>query len=157
VNGGTENGTPIQAWPCNGGGAQQWEWRADGTIRLKAGGRCLDVQGAGTANQTPLQLYDCNGGAWQKWGRPPHPPAKATVTGAAAAARATTKGRACQVPDLKTLTLKQARRHLAAAGCDLGKVKRHGRARHGGGKVTHQTATPARQFPAGHRVGVTLS
>jgi hypothetical protein len=32
VDNGTANGTEIQLWYCNGGGAQRWDWLADGMI-----------------------------------------------------------------------------------------------------------------------------
>ncbi len=86
---GTANGTPLQLWDCNGGGAQKWtdtgtngtavqlwncqsyaadqHWVHQGDTSLRTLGRCLDATGNGTANGTPLQLWDCNGGGAQKW------------------------------------------------------------------------------------------
>ncbi|SBT40255.1 glycoside hydrolase family 16 protein [Micromonospora auratinigra] len=61
----TANGTPIQLWTCNGTGAQQWSWPADGSVR--ALGKCLDVAAGSTANGAKVQLYDCNGTGAQKW------------------------------------------------------------------------------------------
>ncbi len=62
---GTDDGTQIQEWWCNGTGAQSY--RLDGagngmfTIVNTNANRCVDVQARGTANGTKIQLYDCNG------------------------------------------------------------------------------------------------
>jgi hypothetical protein len=61
----TNNGTPVQIYPCNGTAAQRWTVSSDGTLR--ALGKCMDVQGGGTADATPVQLYDCNGSGAQQW------------------------------------------------------------------------------------------
>lgn len=59
------NGTPLQLHYCTGNAAQQWDVRADGTIR--ALGKCMDVRAGGTDSGTPVQLYDCNGTGAQRW------------------------------------------------------------------------------------------
>jgi hypothetical protein len=59
------NGTAVQLWDCNGTGAQQWTWAADGSVR--ALGKCLDVPSGSTANGAKLQLWDCNGSGAQRW------------------------------------------------------------------------------------------
>jgi glucosylceramidase len=59
------NGTQVQLWDCNGTGAQQWTFGADGTVR--ALGKCLDVRDNGTANGTRVQIWDCSGAANQRW------------------------------------------------------------------------------------------
>ncbi|WP_194893200.1 ricin-type beta-trefoil lectin domain protein [Catenulispora pinisilvae] len=56
---------PIQAYACNGTGAQAWTALPDGTIR--ATGRCLDVQGGQTGDGTLVQLYDCDNTGAQSW------------------------------------------------------------------------------------------
>ncbi|MGW2255613.1 ricin-type beta-trefoil lectin domain protein [Kitasatospora sp. NPDC001660] len=58
------NGTAVQLWDCNGGGAQAWT-RSNGT--LTHNGKCLDVTGGATVNGTPVELWDCNAGANQQW------------------------------------------------------------------------------------------
>jgi len=63
VDGGTANGTRVQLWSCNGGAAQQWSARDDGSV--SALGRCLDA--AGTANGAAVQVFDCDGTAAQRW------------------------------------------------------------------------------------------
>ena len=63
VDGGTANGTRVQLWSCNGGAAQQWSARDDGSV--SALGRCLDA--AGTANGAAVQVFDCNGTAARRW------------------------------------------------------------------------------------------
>ncbi|MDX2401628.1 ricin-type beta-trefoil lectin domain protein [Streptomyces microflavus] len=60
------NGAAVQLYDCNGTGAQQWDVRADGTVR--ALGKCLDVKDGATAGGTVVQLWDCNGSAAQRWG-----------------------------------------------------------------------------------------
>ena len=62
---GTENGTPIQLYSCNGSDAQ-W-WTVDGTGAVRALGKCLDVPGGSTADGAQLQLWDCNGTGAQVW------------------------------------------------------------------------------------------
>lgn len=63
---GTNDGTAIQIWMCNGTSAQSWTWNSsDGTLRVL--GKCMDVTGGGTANGTQIQLWDCNGTAAQEW------------------------------------------------------------------------------------------
>lgn len=64
-NSNTASGTPLQLWGCNGTGAQQVTFVADGTLRVL--GKCLDVTQSGTANGTQVQLWDCNGTAAQQW------------------------------------------------------------------------------------------
>ncbi|RPE27674.1 arabinofuranosidase catalytic domain-containing protein [Kitasatospora cineracea] len=64
---GTANGTPLQLWDCNGGGAQKWTQQADGSLLNPQSGRCLDDPNGNTANGTRLQLWDCNGSAAQKF------------------------------------------------------------------------------------------
>ncbi|GAA4835853.1 arabinofuranosidase catalytic domain-containing protein [Kitasatospora terrestris] len=64
---GTANGTPLQLWDCNGGGAQKWIQQADGSLLNPQSGRCLDDPNGNTANGTRLQLWDCNGAGAQKF------------------------------------------------------------------------------------------
>ncbi|GAB2741428.1 ricin-type beta-trefoil lectin domain protein [Kitasatospora kifunensis] len=66
VSGGnTTNGTPLQAYQCNGTPAQQWTVGTDGTLR--ALGKCMDVYGGLTNQNVAVQLYDCNGSGAQQW------------------------------------------------------------------------------------------
>ncbi|MFF4341174.1 arabinofuranosidase catalytic domain-containing protein [Kitasatospora sp. NPDC001540] len=64
---GTANGTPLQLWDCNGGGAQKWVQQGDGSLLNPQSGRCVDAPSGNTANGTRLQLWDCNGSAAQKF------------------------------------------------------------------------------------------
>ncbi|MER6776003.1 ricin-type beta-trefoil lectin domain protein [Streptomyces sp. NPDC000656] len=67
-NGRTTDGNKIQAWDCNminGGEAQKFEIRADGTIRVA--GKCIDAAYAGTTNGTLIWLYPCNGSYGQQF------------------------------------------------------------------------------------------
>jgi Ricin-type beta-trefoil lectin domain-like len=63
----TTDGTKIENWQCNGGGAQVWQLRADSSLYNPNSGKCADVTGAGTANNTLVQLYTCNGTNAQVW------------------------------------------------------------------------------------------
>jgi hypothetical protein len=148
VGGGTEDGTPIQVWPCNGNSQQQWTWGPDGTIRSIPSGRCLDVVGGDNANGAPLQLWDCNGAPWQRFVRPFRPPTNAQVAEAPS----------CVVPKLRHLTLQKAKRVLARRNCALGKVRRSRRpaSRHGF-RVRSQSVPPASSHSDGFKVDVTLS
>jgi gluconolactonase len=65
TNGSSTNGTRVQLWACNGGAAQQWSVRDDGSIA--ALGKCLDVAAASTANGAAVRIYDCNGTSAQRW------------------------------------------------------------------------------------------
>jgi type 1 glutamine amidotransferase len=66
AQGGTADGTKIQLYTCNGGGAQQWT--VDGqVIRNPQSNKCLDVAQSGTANGTKVQLWTCNGTGAQNW------------------------------------------------------------------------------------------
>jgi hypothetical protein len=61
----TDNGTPVQAFPCNGSGAQQWRQTANGALVNPESGRCLD-----TPDQSAdwnIAIFDCTGTASQKW------------------------------------------------------------------------------------------
>ncbi|WP_310794819.1 arabinofuranosidase catalytic domain-containing protein [Streptomyces sp. TLI_171] len=64
---GTANGTLLELWDCNGGGAQKWIQQADGSLLNPQSGRCLDDPNGNSANGTRLQLWDCNGAAAQKF------------------------------------------------------------------------------------------
>lgn len=60
-HGSDSDGNKIQIWDCNevnGGGAQKFEVRGDGTLRTA--GKCLDAANAGTANGTLVQLVTCH-------------------------------------------------------------------------------------------------
>jgi beta-glucanase (GH16 family) len=62
--GGTNDGTQIQEWWCNGSGAQSYRLDDAGggafyIVNTQAN-KCVDVQARGTANGTKIQLWDCN-------------------------------------------------------------------------------------------------
>jgi predicted alpha-1,2-mannosidase len=63
--GATANGTKVQLYDCNAGGAQAWTLASDGSVR--ALGKCLDVASSGRADGTKVQLWDCNGTGAQQW------------------------------------------------------------------------------------------
>ena len=63
---GTENGTPIQLWDCNGTESQRWIHIDNLALMNPRSGRCLDVPN-NDPNPVPLQLWDCNGTFAQHW------------------------------------------------------------------------------------------
>ena len=67
TNNGTANGSLLELWDCNGGGAQNWQQQPDGSLLNPQSGRCLDSPYAATDNGTRLEIYDCNGSAAQKF------------------------------------------------------------------------------------------
>ena len=64
---GTQPGTQVIIWPCNGQPNQRWTIHSNGTITGVQSGLCLDVTGASTADGAPAQLWNCNGGSNQQW------------------------------------------------------------------------------------------
>jgi beta-glucosidase len=68
---GTSNGTAIVYGGCDGGQAEHWIIRSDGSLRnLPTDNSCLDDTNASTANNNPVQLYSCSGNANQLWKLP---------------------------------------------------------------------------------------
>lgn len=68
---GTSNGTAIVYGGCDGGQAEQWIIRSDGSLwNLPTDNSCLDDTNASTANNNPVELHDCNGNANQLWQLP---------------------------------------------------------------------------------------
>jgi sugar lactone lactonase YvrE len=63
TNGSSTNGTRVQLWTCNGGAAQQWSVRDDGSVASL--GKCLDA--AGVSNGAVVRIFDCNGTTAQRW------------------------------------------------------------------------------------------
>jgi subtilisin family serine protease len=61
ANGSSQNGNPIQLYPCNGGNAQLWTARSDG--RLEVLGKCATVADDGAS----VVLSDCSTAAAQVW------------------------------------------------------------------------------------------
>jgi hypothetical protein len=61
----SSNKTPVVLSVCNGGAAQSWTVKSDGTIQIN--GKCMDVHGASTANKANIDLYTCNGHGNQVW------------------------------------------------------------------------------------------
>ncbi|MBW5482306.1 ricin-type beta-trefoil lectin domain protein [Streptomyces bambusae] len=71
-----DDGNKIQVWGCNetdGGAAQRFEVRGDGTVRVQ--GKCLDTQNAGTGDGTPVLLMTCKGTPTQQF----HPRADGSI------------------------------------------------------------------------------
>ncbi|MFE0460446.1 ricin-type beta-trefoil lectin domain protein [Kitasatospora sp. NPDC058965] len=65
VNGNVSDGIPLELQDCNGGAAQAWDFRSDGTVHVLS--LCLDVAWGAVANGTQIQIANCNGTAAQKW------------------------------------------------------------------------------------------
>ncbi|MFC8419688.1 RICIN domain-containing protein [Streptomyces sp. NPDC057236] len=68
-----ENASTVSQEDCDASAAgQQWSVTTTGsyvTIRSRATGECLDVNGASTANSAAIITYTCNGGTNQQWTR----------------------------------------------------------------------------------------
>ncbi|MBB4686694.1 arabinofuranosidase catalytic domain-containing protein [Amycolatopsis jiangsuensis] len=64
---GTEAGKQVLLWDCTGGGNQEWQQQADGSLLNPRSGRCLDSPNGETADGTVLRIWDCNGAAAQKF------------------------------------------------------------------------------------------
>ncbi|MBT2469516.1 ricin-type beta-trefoil lectin domain protein [Streptomyces sp. ISL-66] len=62
---GTQDGNKIQITGCNGTAAQDFDIRADGSLRVQ--GMCVNAANAGTANTTLLELRTCGGTPAQKF------------------------------------------------------------------------------------------
>ena len=59
--------TPVWLWDCDGGPAQIWTVKANGTIVNNHSGLCLADKGGGTADGNPIWVYTCDGGPAQLW------------------------------------------------------------------------------------------
>lgn len=68
-----ENAADVTQENCDADAtAQQWSVTSTGgyvTVRSRATGECLDVNGGSTANSAALITYACNGGTNQQWTR----------------------------------------------------------------------------------------
>ena len=68
---GPQNGSPVLAFQCHGGGNQIFQMSSDGTIRApRWGGLCLDIanpEGKGPQNGSPVLAFQCHGGGNQRW------------------------------------------------------------------------------------------
>jgi hypothetical protein len=68
-----ENATTVTQENCGTGSSQQWSVVAASgsyvTIRSRATGECLDVNGGSTANGAAVITYACNGATNQQWTR----------------------------------------------------------------------------------------
>ncbi|WP_329544883.1 RICIN domain-containing protein [Streptomyces sp. NBC_01356] len=68
----TEGATNVTQENCAGATSQQWTVTPSGgysTLKSRASGECLDVNGASTANSAALITYTCTGGTNQQWTR----------------------------------------------------------------------------------------
>jgi Ricin-type beta-trefoil lectin domain/Glycosyl hydrolases family 43 len=63
----TTAGANLEIWDCNGGGNQQWNLNADGTITGAQSGQCLDVSGQSTSPGARVDIWPCNGQGNQEW------------------------------------------------------------------------------------------
>ncbi|WP_352300596.1 RICIN domain-containing protein [Kineosporia sp. NBRC 101731] len=65
-NAGKSNGTAVQAYDCNGTGAQTWVYSTTNkSLRNPNSNRCLD--GNNMATGKGLYIWDCNGTSAQRW------------------------------------------------------------------------------------------
>lgn len=67
---GTANGTPIDYYPCNNTGAQQWRRQAGGVLVNPESGKCLTDPHTSRVNGTQVVLWTCNGSTGQRWDIP---------------------------------------------------------------------------------------
>ncbi|WP_158942497.1 ricin-type beta-trefoil lectin domain protein [Streptomyces sp. ERV7] len=67
---GTDLASPVQLADCDGGPAQQWLDRGDGSLLNQGSGRCLDTAGGAVVKSTPAQILNCDGDATQDWAVP---------------------------------------------------------------------------------------
>ncbi|WP_435056322.1 ricin-type beta-trefoil lectin domain protein [Streptomyces venezuelae] len=68
--GGTADGTPVQVYTCNGGGAQSWQLFGDDHglhLRNSKSFKCLEVASNKNANGTKIQISTCNSSPAQTW------------------------------------------------------------------------------------------
>ncbi|MFD5625137.1 RICIN domain-containing protein [Streptomyces sp. NPDC127072] len=68
----TEGAADVTQENCTGATNQQWTVTASGgysTLRSRASGECLDVNGASIANSAAVITYTCNGATNQQWTR----------------------------------------------------------------------------------------
>lgn len=66
-HGKTARGTPVDYYPCNNTGAQQWRRRMGGTLVNAGSGKCLTDPDASRVSGTRLVIDGCDGGAGQRW------------------------------------------------------------------------------------------
>jgi hypothetical protein len=68
-----ENASAVTQEDCDSSAtSQQWSLTTTGsyvTVRSRATGECLDVNGGSTANSAAIITYTCNGGTNQQWAR----------------------------------------------------------------------------------------
>ncbi|MFD9793852.1 ricin-type beta-trefoil lectin domain protein [Streptomyces sp. NPDC059070] len=67
---GNDLAAPVQLADCDGGPAQRWLDRDDGSLLNQGSGRCLDTAGGAAVKSTPVQLLNCDGDATQDWAVP---------------------------------------------------------------------------------------
>ncbi|MFJ3880912.1 ricin-type beta-trefoil lectin domain protein [Streptomyces sp. NPDC090077] len=69
-NSGTNDGSPVQVYWCNGTSAQQWQLFGDNDglhLRNVVSQKCLDVSNNDSANGTRIQIWTCNSSPAQTW------------------------------------------------------------------------------------------
>ncbi|MFF4647395.1 ricin-type beta-trefoil lectin domain protein [Streptomyces sp. NPDC001389] len=69
-NSGTNDGTAVQIWTCNGTAAQKWQIFGDDYglhLRNLNSYKCLDVSNNDAANGTRIQIWTCNSSPAQTW------------------------------------------------------------------------------------------
>jgi hypothetical protein len=64
---GTVSTTSVWLYACDGGPAQIWTPRPNGTIVNNHSGLCLASKYAGTSDGNPIWVYTCDGGPAQIW------------------------------------------------------------------------------------------
>ncbi|MER7708812.1 RICIN domain-containing protein [Kitasatospora sp. NPDC097605] len=63
----TDDGAPVEQWPCNGGDNQKWYWTDAHELVGVGSGKCLDIPFSSTTEGVQAIIWPCNGGDNQKW------------------------------------------------------------------------------------------
>jgi len=81
------SGGSVTVQSCDDIDAQTWTLAANGNIRNKATGTCLNASGGATGDGTPVIVYSCSATSNMVWGMP-----EATATGVVSLAPASSSG-----------------------------------------------------------------
>ncbi|MER5352734.1 RICIN domain-containing protein [Kitasatospora sp. NPDC002551] len=63
----TDDGAPVEQWPCNDGDNQKWYWTDAHELVGVGSGKCLDIPFGSTEEGVQAIIWPCNGGTNQQW------------------------------------------------------------------------------------------
>ncbi|MFF8772277.1 RICIN domain-containing protein [Kitasatospora sp. NPDC015120] len=63
----TDDGAPVEQWPCNDGDNQGWYWTDAHELVGVGSGKCLDIPFGSTEEGVRAIIWPCHGGANQQW------------------------------------------------------------------------------------------